>query len=417
MLGLTDLRTSVSLPVLLVGSPLLYHRLIRRERNSSRGLVIASTGLFGLVPLLVQTRNKVIDGCVKGLSFFLLLRAWEAACIDRTVSSKWSLKDFVEFLVTSSNAAIRKREKKRRKRGKKNGWEPETVGPGERDFKWYAKTVVSVGLHYGIYAGAKTWIGKYGVMRVDALFLPNPIEHWRAWVDHAVYGGIFYCTLYLAYTLGTLPLCVLLHAPFTEIFDHPVLSTTLREFWSRRWNYPVKCIFHRIAYEPIYSKLKPPGDGRGIQSVLAITAATMSSFLFSALFHEYTLLLLLPELDYSLRGRNFMFFAGHGLLVILEGVWLRLIRRQGVSNGPKHSPFGMVIGWCWSMGTLWFLSPLFLGPYIESRVLEAGWVSECLINGLCKLFDFGAELGWHFMESCSKCFHGCCDLCANIILR
>ena|GEM_PF-1000957 len=71
-----------------------------------------------------------------------------------------------------------------------------------------------------------------------------------------------------------LALARLIGADTEEVFDWPLLATSPREFWSRRWNRYVSRFALRHVARPLQSRLPRP-------------LVTISVFFVSALFHEY----------------------------------------------------------------------------------------------------------------------------------
>ncbi|KAJ6304479.1 hypothetical protein OIU77_018194 [Salix suchowensis] len=64
-------------------------------------------------------------------------------------------------------------------------------------------------------------------------------------------------------------------------FNDPYLSTSLQDFWGRRWNLMVTSILRPIAYEPIFNTCK---NLIGVK--LAQGMAILGTFVVSALMHE-----------------------------------------------------------------------------------------------------------------------------------
>jgi alginate O-acetyltransferase complex protein AlgI len=98
-------------------------------------------------------------------------------------------------------------------------------------------------------------------------------------------------------------------ADVPALFDRPLLSRSLREFWGRRWNRPFTEMTAALVHRPLARR-----SGR--------TAGLVASFAFSGVLHE--LAISVPAR--AGYGGPLAYFLLHGLLVALEGRGLRLGR-------------------------------------------------------------------------------------------
>ena len=127
-------------------------------------------------------------------------------------------------------------------------------------------------------------------------------------------------------------------------FRAPFQSTSLSEFWGRRWN----VAFSEMASIGIYRPLSP---------WMGTNIAALIVFIFSGLVHE--LVISLPVL--AGFGLPMLYFLIHGLLVVFE----RYIKKMGY---PINRYW--VIGWAWTM--LWILLPfqlVFHQPFLDKIAL------------------------------------------------
>lgn len=83
-------------------------------------------------------------------------------------------------------------------------------------------------------------------------------------------------TIHLGYSDVLSGALRLLGFPVNRLFDFPLMSTSLRDFWSFRWNRPF-VEMNRLLFQPIFSRVLTRG-----QTVLAL-------FLISGLLHELAL--------------------------------------------------------------------------------------------------------------------------------
>jgi alginate O-acetyltransferase complex protein AlgI len=97
--------------------------------------------------------------------------------------------------------------------------------------------------------------------------------------------------------------------PAPALFDRPLLSRSLREFWGRRWNRPFTEMTAALVHRPVARRA-----GR--------TAGLAASFAFSGVLHE----LAVSTPVGAGYGGPFAYFMLHALLVALEERGLRLGR-------------------------------------------------------------------------------------------
>lgn len=141
--------------------------------------------------------------------------------------------------------------------------------------------------------------------------------------------------------------------------DEPYLSTSLQDFWGRRWNLMITDILRHTVYKPTRVFLS---NYMGLK--WATIPAVMAAFLVSGLMHElifYYLTRVTPSWEVM------FFFMLHGLCVMLE-VYLKdsLGRKVGlywIITGP------LTIGFVMGSGYWWFLPPL-VRNHVDIRAIE-----------------------------------------------
>ncbi|KAI9115565.1 hypothetical protein K1719_013234 [Acacia pycnantha] len=124
-------------------------------------------------------------------------------------------------------------------------------------------------------------------------------------------------------------------------FNEPYLTTSLQDFWGRRWNLMVTSILRPTVYDPIrrmYTSVLGPHYGS--------MPALLASFLVSGLMHEliyYYLIRVPPTWEVT------WFFVLHGVCTAVEVEVKRLARRRGWKlhrfvSGPLTVAFLAVTG-------------------------------------------------------------------------
>ncbi len=125
-----------------------------------------------------------------------------------------------------------------------------------------------------------------------------------------------------------------------ELHRAPILSRSVSEFWSERWNRSVHGILDQHCFRPLARKRR---------ALLGIGAA----FVASGLLHAWLVLVPLRDLWLTLSMSGF--FLAQGLLVLFE-------RKLGVQRWrplPGHT---------WTVGWMVVTTPLFVEPML--RILE-----------------------------------------------
>jgi alginate O-acetyltransferase complex protein AlgI len=117
----------------------------------------------------------------------------------------------------------------------------------------------------------------------------------------------------------------LLGADTRMLFRSPLLSTSLSEFWGRRWN---------IAF----SEMTSIGIYRPLKKSLGVTKATLVAFLFSGLLHELAISVPVK----AGLGLPLLYFLIHGLLMLVE----KALEKKGLIIGKnKWIGRGWVLFW------------------------------------------------------------------------
>ncbi|CAF2359375.1 unnamed protein product [Rotaria sp. Silwood2] len=132
----------------------------------------------------------------------------------------------------------------------------------------------------------------------------------------------------------------------------PFVSTSLRDFWSCRWNNLVKTSLQRISFVVVPKLINPVMSmNHRIKGLFA--------FVLSGFLHEYTLWFASSKWS----GKTMIFFSLHGVLVLLE-ITMKLPVKPNTFQGK-------LLGWMWTIGILLITAPLFFDPFIEAGVFSA----------------------------------------------
>ncbi|ORY45527.1 hypothetical protein BCR33DRAFT_169687 [Rhizoclosmatium globosum] len=246
--------------------------------------------------------------------------------------------DYYEFIAISDNEPVRRWTAKRAKPASKtNLWRPKLVTYEERTLLYYIWQVGRLGVVFFFLALSSAYLEKYPFQsqtRKLQFLMPWDIT---GILEAVALGTKCMSILDLAYTIGTLPIVHLVKAPYIPVLDSPYLSTSLRDFWSNRWNQPIKITIHRIAFAPTLKYLEDINGGIDRRR-FNVMVATLSAFVWSSLLHEYVCAMLVHE--HWIPGEQSVFFLLHGIGCILVEVC-------GVNQFTKRfgSFMGNMLGW------------------------------------------------------------------------
>lgn len=143
---------------------------------------------------------------------------------------------------------------------------------------------------------------------------------------------------------------LLSNIPMNPVFpSFPFVSTSIRDFWSYRWNNFVKSSLHLMSFVIIPKLIDPIIPmSKSVKGLIA--------FALSGLIHEYAIYFMSSKWS----GRNLLFFLLHGLLILFE-IKIKLPAKPTTLHGK-------LIGWIWTIGIFLITSPLFFEPLIETGI-------------------------------------------------
>ncbi|XP_027343969.1 probable long-chain-alcohol O-fatty-acyltransferase 1 [Abrus precatorius] len=181
---------------------------------------------------------------------------------------------------------------------------------------------------------------------------------------HPLFIIVLYCChMYL----GTELVLVLIASPVRTVFgfeiepqfNEPYLSTSLQDFWGRRWNLAVTRILHPTVYSPIRRM-----STRFVGPLCATSAAVLTAFLVSGLMHElmYYYITRVPP-----TWEVMCFFVLHGVCTVAEVAVKRVMLHRGwqlhrAVSGPLVMAFVAVTG-------MWLFFPQLLRNGVDRKAI------------------------------------------------
>ena len=162
------------------------------------------------------------------------------------------------------------------------------------------------------------------------------------------YCSSFVCVQYMMHTaMACLSIALLNDLPSRwgpPAVRVPWLSTSVSEFWSKRWHQFLRITFMMVGYWPVQAALRPVA-GRRVANIAAITG----TFLASGLLHDMGRVTLAPEPGFAVTQVT-LFFALQPFAIFAEQFW-------EYCTGRRVRGFW---GWLWTASWLLATAPLLL---------------------------------------------------------
>jgi D-alanyl-lipoteichoic acid acyltransferase DltB (MBOAT superfamily) len=147
--------------------------------------------------------------------------------------------------------------------------------------------------------------------------------------------------------------------------NQPYFATSVRDFWANRWNLIVQRCLRRIVFDPVmglFGIRYPLKKGQKVAN-WKLLLAVFSTFLFSALMHEWTMVAIMER---STTWEQMSFFILHGVLAIVESIARKVVLNiTGIDLSKSIPHFVQVL---YAQVVMVWTAPLFLNPYIREQL-------------------------------------------------
>ena len=153
-------------------------------------------------------------------------------------------------------------------------------------------------------------------------------------------------------------------------FNKPFLSSSLKEFWTLRWNQHVAKLLKVVVYAPIVegSLIHTHSDVKGLKSKKGRSnksqrpmplhiriLGTMGTFLMSGIMHEIVFMFISDSFTLSWL----LYFTLQGVYVLMEGILVHLLlARLGIKSLPKWLTIPLTISFLLVSAEWHFFKPL-----------------------------------------------------------
>ncbi|KAL5548511.1 hypothetical protein UlMin_003742 [Ulmus minor] len=200
-------------------------------------------------------------------------------------------------------------------------------------------------------------------LKISTLALLITIYQYRPYLHHytklALYCLHMYLGIELVLALTAIPARTLLGLEIEPQFDEPYLSTSLQDFWGRRWNLMVTSILRPTTYDPI-RRLSTHLIGSKFASLPAILAV----FVVSGLMHEaiyYYLSRAKPTWEVT------CFFVLQGVCTAAEVAAKKVAGEKWRVNGAVSG--GLALGFLVVSGN-WLFFPQLLRNGVDQKAIK-----------------------------------------------
>ncbi|KAI9342354.1 hypothetical protein BDR26DRAFT_859659 [Obelidium mucronatum] len=369
MLFVLELLAGISVSSVL---PIVHYALMRQKEPVNLAQQILITAIPHVIAsVLFPFPHAQVDLFIKlEMLVFSILRILELRVLSRSILvSNWSFAEYIEFYVTADNRPLRKQKKAQ---DRHDAWKMAGIAkvhPQDRTLAYYMKLLARQCVVFVIYCTCVAYFRKYPFTAHVGILSVSDFNGLRNYIVSGVAG---LCIMDLVHTPIASLVFAIFDAPFIPLFNAPHRSTSLREFWGRRWNIPVKSYLHHMVFSPTIKFLESrflPGtvkdkhkssSGRRFIHHVFTAIGCIASFTVSGIAHEYFVWLFF--LGTQPLGDNFCFFFVHGLLCVVEfGI------QEVTGFGKLWGVQGLWpwVRWAVTMYVILLTDPLMAGPYLR----------------------------------------------------
>ncbi|XP_065871743.1 acyl-CoA--sterol O-acyltransferase 1-like [Euphorbia lathyris] len=227
----------------------------------------------------------------------------------------------------------------------------------------------------------KSSFPNYVVIKFILLFILIRVYNYREFIHPKAILVLYSLHIYIFLELGFAILAILARAvlgfELEPQFNEPYRSTSLQDFWGKRWNIMVTSILRPTVYEPLLRTVSPTIGRRWAQ-----LTAIMGTFVVSAVMHElifYYLGRVKPTWEIS------FFFLLHGVCLVVE-VFLKKVV-NGRWRFPMYISRPLTVGFV-LVTCFWMFFPTFLRCKADLRALDEYVVVAAFVKEWLSSFVF-----------------------------
>lgn len=309
-------------------------------------------------PLMLTTQSDKLYAVAVGQAFLMGLRMCDIAMQPVATVASWSLLDFYEYILTFGTKESRS--------VKTNSSIDNSVPVKSRGWSYYRRVSVVLLLQYCIYNVSLYYLQYVAEKKPETRAFTT--MDYKCILDQVMAALCVYSAYSIAYSIFFHSCAEAFQIPYKPCMDNPFIALGLQEFWSSRWNHPVKESLKNAAFIPIMLLLKkqtPGGDSPKFRPPSwHMAIASLSAFLLSALMHEW---LVIALCDSPTRFEQFSFFMLHGFLSMTEVLFRKYIKRSFGMDPFKAVPSLLINIMTWAI--MVYTANLFTAPFLRDSTL------------------------------------------------
>ncbi|ORY45522.1 hypothetical protein BCR33DRAFT_813730 [Rhizoclosmatium globosum] len=360
--GLTLLPAWLSFLLILTVLPSIHFHALKSGLPSWQ---VATIGvlLFVTIPVMFPCEDWSSDLMVKGLFVEnFIYHTLDIAYFPQALTSKWTFKEYAEYMITAENESVRRYEAKvlgedkRRQvnKGRSVAWK-------DQNTIFLITMALRLIFDYGIIVVVSAFHLKYPYGNCGTILNPFDTHCVAHQIMYAVFGS---ASIDITFVGVVLPLTWLVQGNFTLPSHSFFLASSLQDFWSNRWNFTFTVSMRRTVFLPVLNFLRGAKHSKEHKTnKFHAFIACMCVFFVSGLKHEAFLIGAMGEAAYKHLFASTGFFIIQGLLFSASLVIKKSIG-FGVTWGTGLA--GDVSSRLLTVCALMIAAPMFVYPHVDS---------------------------------------------------
>jgi hypothetical protein len=345
-------------PILALSLPVLQFILIRTAGVYFATVTCITTAL--VLPCLRLSGNETHNPLNMIIFLAVVLRMWDYGLLPNSIILELDFWEFVTYLIS-----FQLPERLHISMSIAKNVEKHAVPYQNQNLDYFAKEIITNTLKMCFYFAVMKHL------RATRQLWEPPVLTLTDFTDLALVFDMFTMGLALSLIMevGCSALmhftCYILKIPYMPIMNQPYLATSVRDFWANRWNMIVQRGLRRILFDPIMKLFAihyPLKSGEKVANWILILAV-FSTFLFSALMHEWTMVAIMAR---PTTWEQFSFFVLHGILSISENVARKFVYNLTGIDLTKWIPHSIQV--IYAQIIMVWTAPLFINPYIREKI-------------------------------------------------
>ncbi|KAI8897067.1 hypothetical protein BC833DRAFT_621591 [Globomyces pollinis-pini] len=315
--------------------------------------------LFCIIVPLIRNPSQTIKLTGMGECLYYALRFSDMGFIDQSTLKQWTFVEYINYTLTFQKPKLT------------NDTDPpkrivdeHRVPYKNQDVSHYLKVILKTIVKFLIFFGIVKHLRKS-----KPNWNPKPFEM-TSWNSFENARDVYLLGLALemfvdAWStflchLASIAFCI----PYLPLMNRPYLATSVRQFWSKKWNLLIHHSLRQSIFLPtlrVFGYAKPSSKEK--VPLWCLMFGSLMTFAFSGLMHEWLIFVIF---DTPSCGEQQVFFTLQGILCIMEVVVDNFILTYFKINLSDSIPKPFQILYTTIIITL--TGPLFMNPYIREGI-------------------------------------------------